>query len=143
MTKIFREEGREFDARSASLGHTLQGGVPSPQDRTRAARFATLSMKFLEEHATPNSQSCHHKRHDIKTETAAMMAIRGSKIIYATMEEVLKHTDMENRRGKDNWWAGIKFLVEELGGRLGVLADIQLRNRVTDITETWKAKANV
>ncbi|QRW04010.1 6-phosphofructokinase [Ceratobasidium sp. AG-Ba] len=39
VTKILAEEGRAlFDSRSASLGHTLQGGIPSPIDRARAVR---------------------------------------------------------------------------------------------------------
>ena len=51
-----------------------------------------------------------------------MIAIRGSKIIYATMEEVMKHTDMKLRRGKDEWWSDIKRLAEVLGGRAGIVA---------------------
>lgn len=51
-----------------------------------------------------------------------MIAIRGSKIVYATMEEVLKHTDMKLRRGKDTWWADIKRLAEVMGGREGLVA---------------------
>nr|XP_019047124.1 6-phosphofructokinase [Kwoniella bestiolae CBS 10118]OCF26054.1 6-phosphofructokinase [Kwoniella bestiolae CBS 10118] len=128
LTKIFKEEGKElFDARSASLGHTLQGGTPSPMDRTRAARLALRCMQFLEKHATPNSQSSHrsgskHKKPAYSTETATMIAIRGSKIVYATMEEVLKHTDMKLRRGKDEWWSDIKRLAEIMGGRQGLVS---------------------
>ncbi|OCF45858.1 6-phosphofructokinase [Kwoniella heveanensis CBS 569] len=130
LTKIFREEGKElFDARSASLGHTMQGGVPSPMDRTRAARLALRCMQFLESHAVPNGQSAHSKgshrnKKAYSTETAAMIAIRGSKIVYATMEEVLKHTDMKLRRGKDEWWSDVKRLAEIMGGRQGLIASM-------------------
>lgn len=121
MTKIFKAEGKDlFDARSASLGHTLQGGVPSPLDRTRAARLSLRCMQFLEKHGIPNAQSQKGKR-KYSTETAAMIAIRGSKIVYATMEEVQKHTDMKLRRGKDEWWSDIKFLAEVMGGRAGLV----------------------
>lgn len=52
ITKILKEEGKElFDSRSASLGHTLQGGIPSPIDRARAVRLSMKCMDFLEEHA--------------------------------------------------------------------------------------------
>ncbi|WWC86865.1 6-phosphofructokinase [Kwoniella dendrophila CBS 6074] len=126
LTKIFKEEGKElFDARSASLGHTMQGGTPSPMDRTRAARLSLRCMQFLENHATPNSQSSHrghHKKTNYSKETATMIAIRGSKIVYATMDEVLKHTDMKKRRGKDEWWSDIKRLAEIMGGRQGLVA---------------------
>ncbi|WVQ69303.1 6-phosphofructokinase [Kwoniella botswanensis] len=133
LTKIFKEEGKElFDARSASLGHTMQGGTPSPMDRTRAARLALRCMQFLEQHAVPNSQTssithrggsgAKHKKPSYSTETATMIAIRGSKIVYATMEEVLKHTDMKLRRGKDEWWSDIKRLAEIMGGRQGLIS---------------------
>ncbi|ORY30350.1 6-phosphofructokinase [Naematelia encephala] len=122
LTKIFKEEGKEiFDARSASLGHTLQGGVPSPLDRTRAARLSLRCMQFLEEHAVPNAQHLKGKRH-YSIDTACMIAIRGSKVVYANMDEVLKVTDMKLRRGTDEWWADIKRLAEVMGGRSGLMA---------------------
>lgn len=126
ITKIYKDEGSElFDARSASLGHTLQGGVPSPIDRTRAARLSLLAMQFLEKHGQPNAQAYHpRKKSEPKTETAAMIAIRGSKIVYAPMDEVLKHTDMQKRRGDNTWWSGVKELVEVLGGRAGVMVHL-------------------
>lgn len=132
LTKILKEEGKEiFDARSAALGHTLQGGVPAPQDRTRAARLALLSMQFLESYAVPNAQAYHPRQKGKtpkpNTETAAMIAIRGSKISYPCMETVMQQTDMKLRRGTDNWWSNIKDLVEVMGGRTGVVK--QMRER--------------
>ncbi|KAJ8521360.1 hypothetical protein ONZ45_g1927 [Pleurotus djamor] len=51
ITKMLKEEGSTlFDSRSASLGHTLQGGVPSPIDRSRAVRLSLKCMAFLEKH---------------------------------------------------------------------------------------------
>ena len=122
LTKIFKEEGSDlFDARSASLGHTLQGGVPSPLDRTRAARLALRCMQFLEEHAVPNAQSARARRR-VGKETAAMIAIRGSKVMYADMEQVKKRTNMKLRTGTDVWWGDIKRLAEVMGGRTGLVA---------------------
>jgi 6-phosphofructokinase 1 len=124
LTKILKEEGKDlFDARSASLGHTLQGGVPSPLDRTRAARLSLRCMQFLEEHAVPNAQSQKGKR-KYSSDTAVMIAIVGSKIVYANMEEVLKHSDMKLRRGKNVWWEGLKRLAEVMGGREGLVASV-------------------
>lgn len=112
LTQIFKEEGKDlFDARSASLGHTLQGGVPSPLDRTRAARLSLKCMQFLEQHAVPNAQSAKGKRSYSKA-TAAMIAIVGSKIVYATMDEVKEVTDMKRRKGTNEWWRSIKPLAE-------------------------------
>ncbi|WOO80862.1 ATP-dependent 6-phosphofructokinase [Vanrija pseudolonga] len=127
ITKIFKEEGQElFDARSAQLGHTLQGGVPSPLDRCRAARLSLLSMQFLEKHAHPNSQAFHGRRKpgsDAAPETAVMIAIQRSKIVFASMDNVQRHSDMRLRRGTDVWWSGIKHLAEVMGGRAGLVQD--------------------
>ena len=51
-----------------------------------------------------------------------MIAIRGSKIVYADMDEVMRHTDMKLRRGTDEWWSDIKRLAEVMGGRAGLVA---------------------
>lgn len=115
MTKMFKEEGGGlFDARSASLGHTLQGGIPSPMDRTRAVRLALKCMAFIEEHSqriasTTNKQA--------GPETAAIITIQGSAIQWVPVHEMMKHADMKNRRGKDYRWGPIKRLVEDLVGR--------------------------
>jgi hypothetical protein len=68
-------------------------------------------MQFLEEHATPNAQSAKGKKSYSK-QTAAMIAIRGRKIVYATMDEVKAKADMKLRKGKDEWWRSIKPLAE-------------------------------
>ncbi|KAG5455937.1 MAG: phosphofructokinase domain-containing protein, partial [Olpidium bornovanus] len=50
VTNIIKEEGRGlFDARTAVLGHTQQGGTPSPLDRVRAARLAVRSVNWIEQ----------------------------------------------------------------------------------------------
>lgn len=125
---MLKEEGKDlFDARSAQLGHTLQGLVPSPLDRTRAARMALLSVKFLEKHAHARSQDYTGRRRTADlppTDTAAMIAVRGSKILYAKMGDVMSHTDVKLRRGEDVWWYDIKRLVEILGGRTGLVTSL-------------------
>jgi hypothetical protein len=68
-------------------------------------------MQFLEKHATPNAQSAKGKKSYTK-ETAAMIAIRGSEIIYPTMDEVKAKADMKLRKGRDEWWRSIKDLAE-------------------------------
>lgn len=77
-------------------------------------------MQFLEQHAVPNAQSQRGKR-QYSPETAVMIAIRGSQIVLATVEEVSRHTDFKLRRGKDEWWADIKGLAEMMGGRSGLV----------------------
>jgi 6-phosphofructokinase 1 len=117
ITKIFKEEGGSlFDARSASLGHTLQGGVPSPLDRAYAARFALKSMAFIEKHHE-ELRGKKFKSRQAGPETAAVIIVQSSVIKWAPVREMVAHADMKNRRGKDAWWGEYKGLVERLVAR--------------------------
>lgn len=112
---MFVEEGGTlFDARSASLGHILQGGIPSPIDRARAVRLSLRCMVFLEQGHEAISRE---KAHQAPPETAAVITIQGSSLKWVPVNEMVQHADMANRRGKTNWWAGIKDLVEQLAGK--------------------------
>ncbi|CAE6461865.1 unnamed protein product [Rhizoctonia solani] len=115
VTKVLAEEGRGlFDSRSASLGHTLQGGIPSPIDRARAVRLSIKCMKFLEQHARSHSRRS-------PPESAAVITIQGTSIKLTPVHEMIQHADMKKRIGKNPWWAGIKQLTETLGGRTELL----------------------
>ncbi|KAF9069242.1 6-phosphofructokinase [Rhodocollybia butyracea] len=115
IQKMLKEEGGSlFDARSASLGHTLQGGVPSPMDRARAVRLSLKCMAFLErEHNKLLSSKTRHATPD----SAAIITIQSSSLKWVPVQEMVAHADMQNRRGKTSWWAGIKELAELLAGR--------------------------
>jgi 6-phosphofructokinase 1 len=118
ITKMFKEEGGAlFDSRSASLGHTLQGGIPSPMDRARAARLSLKCMAFIEKHHDIIHQQRHKPRH-ASPESASVITIQGSSIIWVPVRDMVQHADMKNRRGKHAWWeaAKIKDLVEALVG---------------------------
>ncbi|KAJ3484473.1 hypothetical protein NLJ89_g11977 [Agrocybe chaxingu] len=118
LTKMFIEEGGSlFDARSASLGHTLQGGVPSPIDRARAARLSLKCMVFIEKHHETLSKTPPHKSRHAEPETAAIITIQANSIEMVPVTEMVQHADMANRRGKKSWWMDIKNLVEQLAGK--------------------------
>jgi 6-phosphofructokinase 1 len=115
ITKILKEEGGSlFDSRSASLGHTLQGGIPSPIDRARAVRLTMKCMNFLERHSFALKAG---KQRKAPKGSAAVITIQGADIIFATVAEVIENADMKNRRGKNVWWQDLKYLAETLGGR--------------------------
>ncbi|TFY75434.1 hypothetical protein EWM64_g8579 [Hericium alpestre] len=117
VTKIFKEEGGTlFDSRSASLGHTLQGGTPSPMDRARAVRLALKCVEFIEKHHEHLRKQSFRGRH-ISGDSAAVITIQGSSIQWVPAQEMAEHADMKNRRGKHNWWDGTKELVEALVAR--------------------------
>ncbi|KAG5341594.1 hypothetical protein C0989_009075 [Termitomyces sp. Mn162] len=119
LTNMFKEEGAPlFDARSASLGHTLQGGVPSPIDRARAVRLSLKSMSFIElHHSLLQTQPA--KTRQASGDSAAVITIQSHSIKWVPVQEMAKHADMKNRRGKESWWQaqGVTELIEALAGR--------------------------
>ena len=116
LTKMFQEEGDKlFDARCASLGHTLQGGVPSPLDRARAVRLSLKGMAFIEKHHEMLSKQL--KTRSAEPESAAVITIQSSSIKWVPVQEMVQHADMKNRRGKTAWWHDVVLLVEELAGK--------------------------
>ncbi|KAI9512025.1 phosphofructokinase domain-containing protein [Russula earlei] len=117
ITKIFKATGGTlFDARSASLGHTLQGGIPSPLDRTYGVRFALKSMAFIEKHHEALREK-KFKARQASPESAAVITLQSSAIKWVPVREMVAHADMKNRRGKDAWWGEYKELVERLVAR--------------------------
>lgn len=116
ITKILKEEGNSlFDSRSAALGHTLQGGTPSPLDRCRATRLAMRCCQFLEEqgqkHRTAGGKG------SWSNETAVIITIQGGSVELTPATKVAEAADMKNRRGKTAWWHPLKDLTELMGGR--------------------------
>ena len=117
ITKILKEEGGSlFDSRSASLGHTLQGGIPSPLDRARAVRLTMKCMHFLEKHSA-TLKALPEKQRKASKDSAAVITMQGASIVFAPVAQVLEHTDLKNRRGTGVWWQDLKYLAETLGGR--------------------------
>ncbi|SGY46928.1 BQ5605_C001g00482 [Microbotryum silenes-dioicae] len=115
VTNIFAEEGKDsFDARSVALGHTLQGGVPSPRDRTRAIRLTVKCIDFLEKH---HNQKLQNLAPDPQDPDAATIVIEGASIRFASLEEMVQAADFKNRRGKVQWWTSAKELVETMAGK--------------------------
>lgn len=113
---MFKEEGGQlFDARSASLGHTLQGGIPSPMDRARAVRLSLKCMAFIERHHELLRKQPSKSR-QASGESAAVITIQSSSIEWVPVQEMVKHADMKNRRGKQEWWAPVGELVRALVG---------------------------
>jgi len=122
ITKILKDEGSPlFDSRSASLGHILQGGTPSPTDRARAVRLSMKCMAFIESQAAA-IRAMPEKKRKAPRESAAVITIQGSSIIFTPVSDMEQHADMENRRGINPWWAHLKELAEVLGGRTAIVS---------------------
>ena len=117
ITKMLKEEGGSlFDSRSASLGHTLQGGIPSPMDRARAVRLSLKCMAFMEEYHQQLVKQPVRSR-QAPPESAATITIQGSTIKWVSAADMVEHADMKNRRGRNEWWRAHTELIEALVAR--------------------------
>src|ERR1700753_3626970 len=98
ITKMFKEEGGTlFDSRMVSLGHTLQGNIPSPIDRTRAVRLSLKSMHFIEEQAEKLAMLPWKKRWTHKG-ADAVITIQGTKVKWVGVKEMVEQEGLKTRR---------------------------------------------
>jgi len=126
ISSILKEEGKGlFDSRSAVLGHLQQGGIPSPLDRIRATRLTVNCVDWLQETAFKaiddfNSKSSNLS--DIRTptvftkdnSTATVIGICGADIKITPILDLLAETNLNKRKGTNEWWLGLKDLTKTL-----------------------------
>lgn len=121
VSAIIKEEGhQQFDSRTAILGHIQQGNSPSPLDRVRATRSAVCAIDFLEshiEHDATNGPTVYTK----DPSSIAVAGIQGSNVSFTSVEDLLKDTDMKNRKPIQTWWMDYKRTGNLLARRLDLL----------------------
>ncbi|GAA5799810.1 hypothetical protein HPULCUR_005229 [Helicostylum pulchrum] len=124
ISDILKEEGNEmFDSRTAVLGHTQQGITPSPLDRIRATRLAKHCIEFFEQHTSEALNSANDRRAVAPIEltncsaSVAVAGIEGSAVVFPPISELLKVTDMKNRKPRTAWWTEHRPIIDLLAGR--------------------------
>ncbi|KAF9101901.1 6-phosphofructokinase, alpha subunit [Mortierella sp. GBA35] len=121
VSSIIKEEGhQQFDSRTAILGHIQQGNSPSPLDRVRATRFAVCAIDFMEGHIeqdATNGPTVYTK----DPSSIAVAGIQGSNVSFTSIEDLLKHTDMKNRKPTQAWWMEYKRTGNLLARRVDLL----------------------
>ena len=110
---ILEEAHERFESRHVVPGHVQQGGTPSPMDRVRAVRLAVRCVQHLEGHAGLSREEI------VQSEKSmAVIGIRGAKVVFSGMEQLeTKETNWRDRRPRDEYWIGLKDIVDELSGR--------------------------
>ncbi|KAI8083927.1 6-phosphofructokinase [Thamnidium elegans] len=124
ISDILKEEGNEmFDSRTAVLGHTQQGITPSPLDRIRATRLAKHCIEFFEQHTSEALNSANDRSVATPIEltncsaSVAVAGINGSVVVFPPISDLLKITDMKNRKPRTAWWAEHRPIIDLLAGR--------------------------
>jgi 6-phosphofructokinase 1 len=113
--RMYTEEGKNhFTVRDNVLGHTQQGGTPSPYDRSVATKMAAKTVTWLVEqlnhfasmdgkHNLPIffcTYSISHCKGTVHAETpgsATLLGMRYAKYVFQPIEELAKETDFEKR----------------------------------------------
>ncbi|KAG4096843.1 phosphofructokinase-domain-containing protein [Neocallimastix lanati (nom. inval.)] len=115
ISAILNEEGNGlFDSRTAILGHLQQGGIPSPLDRIRAVRQAVECINWLEKKTKENKKISSYKKYHKVTKKnelqekvdkeAYVIGIRGDKLVFTSVNELIKETNIDLRKTSHNWW---------------------------------------
>lgn len=123
LAEILTEESNgEFDTKTAVPGHVQQGGLPSPIDRTRAARFAIKAVQFIEDSfETVNKVKLdldYDEDNEEVSHTAAVLGVKSSHLKFTSIRQLYDfETELGKRMPKKISWGKIREIADQLVGR--------------------------
>ncbi|ORE10195.1 6-phosphofructokinase [Rhizopus microsporus var. microsporus] len=124
ISNILKDEGEDmFDSRTAILGHIQQGTSPSPLDRIRATRITVRAIQFIETHASEALDQAQQAGNAAPVEltntnqSVTVAGIHGNSIVFRPVADLMKETDMKNRKPYNAWWAEHRPIIDLLAGR--------------------------
>jgi 6-phosphofructokinase 1 len=110
---IRNEAENRFESRDSIPGHVQQGGVPSPMDRARAVRLAIKCIQHLEKYEDRSDNKILND-----PISSSVIGIKGAQVVLSPMKDIEENeTDWKNRRPKNEFWLGLKGVVDTLSGR--------------------------
>ncbi len=126
IASIITDEAQgRFDAKTAIPGHVQQGSLPSPMDRTRAARLAVKAVQFIEE-KQEFTQPVHYAEEfdpsdKIVGDTAAILGVKRSHLRFSPIRQIYDfETALNKRMPKVVHWEPIREVADALVGRTKV-----------------------
>jgi 6-phosphofructokinase 1 len=109
LCRLFEQESQGlFDAREVVLGHTQQGGSPTPFDRILATRLASHCVDYLSEQITSR-----------KT-VGSVIGLDEGKVRILPLRRAEELADWDHRRPTEQWWMALRPIIDVLAGRLAV-----------------------
>ncbi|ABN65022.2 6-phosphofructokinase beta subunit (Phosphofructokinase 2) (Phosphohexokinase) (6PF-1-K beta subunit) (CaPFK2) [Scheffersomyces stipitis CBS 6054] len=122
LADIMKEEGNgEFDTKTAIPGHVQQGGLPSPIDRTRAARFAIKAVQFIEDSVDKLAEykfSLDWPDDNSISATAAVLGVKSSHLRFKSIRQLYDfETEIGKRMPKKVHWTRTRDVADQLVGR--------------------------
>lgn len=124
LADIMKQESNgEFDAKTAIPGHVQQGGLPSPIDRTRGARFAIRAVQFIEDSYDAVAQYKDEIDFPVDdksvTATAAVLGVKSSHLRFTSIRQLYDfETEVKRRMPKKISWSHTRDICDQLVGRV-------------------------
>ncbi|XP_076028165.1 ATP-dependent 6-phosphofructokinase, muscle type-like isoform X4 [Genypterus blacodes] len=110
---LYSEEGKGiFDCRKNVLGHTQQGGTPTPFDRNFGTKMGAKSVLWL----TDKLKDCYrHGRIFANTaDSACVLGMRKRSLTFQPVTDLKAETDFEHRVPMNQWWMKIRPIMKIL-----------------------------
>ncbi|VDK48776.1 unnamed protein product [Anisakis simplex] len=115
IRELFCEESKgAFTTRVNVLGHTQQGGNPSPFDRIMGTKMGGKAMEHLidqineHKHVSNNTTSC------TTPNTATLLGVIGRHECFTPVEELCDEADFPHRLPLEQWWMKLRPLLRIL-----------------------------
>jgi len=112
LYRMYSEEGQDhFTVRHNVLGHSQQGGIPSPFDRAIATSIAAKSVVWLNEQLT-SLAARDGTVHAEDPPSATVLGMDKGAFKFQPVEELAKVTDFEKRRLMEGskWWIDLRAI---------------------------------
>ncbi|CDW55138.1 6 phosphofructokinase [Trichuris trichiura] len=116
IMQLFSEEGKgNFSTRINILGHSQQGGCPTPFDRNLATRMAAQAAETLVSKARESVQP-DGSVYTTAVDSAVLLGIRERHSECVSVMELKEQADFERRLSTDRWWLKLRPLMRILAG---------------------------
>ncbi|CAL8277099.1 unnamed protein product [Lota lota] len=111
--QLYSEEGKGvFDCRKNVLGHTQQGGAPSPFDRNFGTKVAAKAMQWI---TTKLKETYKEGRVFANSEdSACLLGMRRRAMVFQPVVQLRDETDFVHRIPKEQWWLKLRPLMKIL-----------------------------
>jgi len=112
--RLYSEEGKGlFSTRSNVLGHTQQGGSPTPFDRNMGTKMAAKCVEWMIDQLKKNQQP----DGSIKATTpdsACLLGLVRRQYRFTPLKELIGETNFDQRIPKHQWWLKLRPLLRIL-----------------------------
>merc|ERR1712059_65714 len=115
LNRMYSEEGKDhFTVRQNVLGHSQQGGTPTPFDRAIATTMAAKTVDWLVEQL--NSLAARDGTvHAEDPPSATLLGMDKGCFVFHTLEELAKETDFVKRIQRGHkWWMDLRKINDVL-----------------------------